>query len=80
MSAKHPYTFHIDADQLAQLKVISEASRGKPKVSGLIREAIDNLIASASKDESIVEALHRAHYKPRLIAVGQNQTNERGKP
>lgn len=80
MGSKQPYTFHIELDQLAQLKVISEASRGRPTISGLIRGAIEDLIAASAKDELVAEALRKAHYKPRLIAVGQNVTSERGKP
>ena len=78
MPSKQPYTFHMEPDQLAQLKIISEVSRGKPKVSGLIRDAIDTFIATAAKDEQIAEALRRAKYKPRLIAVGQSTSSERG--
>ena len=79
MASKQPYTFHIELDQLAKLKVISEASRGKPKISGLVRDAIDDLIEAAAKDEPIAEALRRAQHRPRLMAVGQNPIKERGK-
>ena len=72
--SKQPYTFLIDPEQLERLKAIASVSRGRPKVSGLIREAIEEYIAAAaSKDRAIAEAL-----RPKLRAIRANSTTERG--
>jgi hypothetical protein len=69
-------SFHIDPEQLKQLQVISESSRGRPKVAALIREAIDQFVATCVASDQRVRANLEPQLKPRLISsrshVGPN--------
>jgi predicted DNA-binding protein len=73
MAKKKAYTFQVEPELIAQLKTISSVSRGSPKVSALIREAIGAYINEAGNDQVIADALSKAASKPRLFAVGNKK-------
>lgn len=61
-------SFHIDPDQHEQLQIISEVSRGRPKIAALIREAIDHYVAACKASDPAVRArLDPSLKTPRLV-------------
>lgn len=69
-------SFHVDPAQLRQLQVISDVSRGRPKVAALIREAIDQFVATCIETDERVRQGLDSSAKPRLVKSRSTSTGD----